>query len=87
MLGGYGVFGAGAYVEKTVTGMDSHFTLRIQFTFFKIDYWEGFAVLVYVDGALGYRQTFQLRDGDGGLCGLPSFWGQGDDGVFIVDAV
>lgn len=35
-FGGYAMFGAGTYVEKTFMGLDSHSSLRIQFTFFKV---------------------------------------------------
>ena len=28
---------------------------------------------------------FDVKDGQGGLCGEASFWGQGDDGTFEID--
>ena len=87
MLGGYNVFGTGAFVEKTVTGLGDHSALRFQFDFFKIDYWKGYELWVFVDGLSHqvHRQVFAVRDGQGGLCGEASFWGQGDDGVFAID--
>ena len=41
MLGGFNVFGTGAYVERTFTNLPSHTKIRIQATFYKIDSWDG----------------------------------------------
>ena len=57
MLGGYGVLnGASAYVEKVITGLPAHSTLRIQLTYTRVDHLG--AGVISVDGVQAWRRTF-----------------------------
>ena len=88
-LGGHGVFGMGAYVEKTLTDLPPHDGLRIQFSFLKVDQWNGRQGVLLLDGADIWRtQVYHQQGGyaGGGLatqvrgdngCGIKGY-NQGD---------
>ena len=70
MLGGYGVFGAGAYVEKTFTDLPVHAGLRIRLVFTRVDSWRDGEAQVWVDGQLAWRKTFAYMErGSTRACG------------------
>lgn len=50
MLGGYGVFGAGATAETSVSGIPEHSFLHIKFKFYSIDSWDTEVYYFEVDG-------------------------------------
>jgi len=52
MLGGYGVLGKGAEVEKTFGPLAPHTQLRVTLDFFKIDSWDLENAYLYIDGQL-----------------------------------
>ena len=55
MIGGYGVFGYGSYIEKTITGLGAHSKLRIRGRFIKIDKWYGKRGQMLVDGGVAWE--------------------------------
>eukprot|EP00966_Prymnesium_polylepis_P043290 1004721-Prymnesium_polylepis.2 len=58
MLGGYNVFGPGAYAEKTFGALPPHTGIRIQFTFTRVDAWRDGVGLLIVDGIEAWRKSF-----------------------------
>ena len=50
MLGGFNVFGKGAYAKKNFSDLPKHNKAVISFRFFKIDSWDGEAFIVKVNG-------------------------------------
>ena len=49
MLGGYNIFGTGAYATKNYNNLPPHFRVRIWFRFYKIDSWDSENLLVSVN--------------------------------------
>ena len=64
MLGGFNVFGADAFAEKTFDVSDAHTHLRVQLRFFKIDRWDNEYGFVSVDGVHAWSQMFRNYDGE-----------------------
>ena len=56
-LGGYGQFGVGAYVQKTLTDVAHHTGVRVQATFYKIDQWNGRQGVLLADGMEVWRSS------------------------------
>jgi len=79
LVGGYGVFGAGSYIEKKYTALPTHSGMRITGTMFKIDGWNNKAFQVFVDGMKSWES--QNYGGQPGIsqccCGVISYQ-QGD---------
>ena len=71
MLGGYNVFGIGAYAEKTFTALPPHTGIRIRFTFTRIDAWSDGDGLLLVDSVEAWRKSFHWTDTFGSVaaCG------------------
>ena len=90
MLGGYGVFGSGAYVEKTfdLSGAPPHSAVWVQLDFVKIDRWGGDSAYLTLNGELAWTQSFAAGSGDSSQCG-GSDYNQKEQLVSIVavDAV
>ena len=80
-LGGYGVFGAGAYAEKTLTDLPPHSAMRLLVRIQKIDKWEGEKMQVFVDGHIASLN--ELWHGGRHRCGLTGY--QQEDDSFWVD--
>ena len=55
MIGGYGVFGYGSYIEKTITGLGAHSKLRLRGRFIKIDRWYAKRGQLLVDGGVAWE--------------------------------
>jgi len=87
MVGGYGLFGPDAYVEKTFPLATAHSAIRIRATFNKIDEWKGRRALLYVDDNPVWLSK-ALRNCNGcnyqNGCGSTQ-WRSGDDAVLKVD--
>ena len=60
MLGGYNVFGSGAYVEKTfdLSGAPPHSVVRVELDFHKIDSWDNEWARLYLDGTQVWSRQF-----------------------------
>ena len=73
MLGGYNVFGSGAYIEKTFDLSDAppHGLVRVEVMFVAIDSWDWEDAQVLVDGNL--VASHQIRYGGSNQCG--GSWG------------
>ena len=74
MLGGYGVFGKDAYVEKTfdLSGAPQHSAVRVQLDFVKIDSWNGETAYLRLDGELAWSRSFWYYAGSQ-HCGLSDY--------------
>ena len=81
-LGGYGVFGAGAYAEKALSNLPPHSAMRLQMRIQRIDKWEGEKILVLVDGHVAYESYQQWRGGRH-RCGVDGH--QQEDDSFWLD--
>ena len=84
MIGGYGVFGSGAYIEKTFDLSDAplHGMVRVEVTFVVIDSWDGGeSAQVLVDGNL--VTSWERLGGGSNQCG----GGWGDYGPVELAAV
>ena len=57
MIGGYGKFSVGGYLEKTFSGLPAHTNLRLRATLFKIDRWNGRRFQVLVDGTAAWESS------------------------------
>ena len=71
MLGGYNVFGNGAYAQKTfdLSQAPPHSLVRVEFDFHKIDTWDSEVAQIYLDGELSMTsRTFAGATGLG-RCG------------------
>jgi hypothetical protein len=81
MLGGAGVFGKGAYIEKVLYNLPMHTGLRIEADWFKIDYWGGRyggrQLKVLIDGGEAFASDTYTSQGTWSLCGNTR-WRQGD---------
>jgi len=62
MLGGYGVFGRGAYVERTFEQLPPHSALRIQLTFTRVDAWGDGQAQMFVDGHQIVAKSFSYLE-------------------------
>ena len=72
MLGGYGVFGSGAAIEKTfdVSAAPPHSVVRVELDFFRIDSWDaGEKAEMYIDGTLVWSQEYDPSSGHTQECG------------------
>ena len=70
MLGGYGVFGVGAWVERTFENLPPHEALRLRLTFYRVDSWRDGEAQIWVDGNLAWRHSFWYREpGSTSACG------------------
>ena len=70
MLGGHGVFGRGAWVERTFDNLPAHEELRVQLTFYRVDSWGDGEAQIWVDGSLAWRKSFSyLERGSTRACG------------------
>jgi hypothetical protein len=75
ILGGYQLFGAGAYVEKTfdLSALSGHSAVRVTLSFVAIDSWDTSEdAQVYIDGALEWSATPNSISGGSHECGRPS---------------
>ena len=65
MLGGYGVIGKDAYVQKTfdLSGAPQHSAVRVQLDFVQIDGWNGDTAYLRLNGELAWSQIFSGYDG------------------------
>jgi hypothetical protein len=52
MFGGFNVFGTGAKIQKTFTGLPAHNTIIVRMQFWKIDSWDNEVGYLYLDGAV-----------------------------------
>ena len=86
MMGGYGIFGAGSYAEKTFHDLPAHAAVRVQLRFFKIDAWRAGPALVMIDGSEVWRkQSFSYREaGSTSACGTRGH-PMNNEGVADVD--
>ena len=62
MFGGYNMFGIGTILTRVDT-LPPHFLVRVSFNMFKINSWNGYDFVVYLDGDIGYRRTFEAGSG------------------------
>jgi len=86
MLGGYGVLGSGAAVEKTFEMLSAHTQVRVTFNFIKIDSWDpGENAFLYIDNVLVWQSGDFYMTGTG-ECG-DLFSGRGDALVYVNVAV
>ena len=71
MLGGYGIFGSGAYVQKTfgLSGAPAYSEVRVQLNFVKIDTWDGESAYLRLNGELVWSQSFVGSGGGSEQCG------------------
>ena len=69
ILGGYGVYGQGASAVRNLSGLQKHNKLRVNFTFVKVDTWDGESGEFYVDGKKVWSKSFQYNDGGSNTCG------------------
>lgn len=69
MLGGYGVFGAGASAEITFTDIPTHEVIKIEFRFYAGDSWDNEFFNLYVDDVLVKNENFQYSEGTADVCG------------------
>ena len=91
MLGGHGVFGGGAYIEKTFdlsgvreSGDPPHARVRIELTFFAIDSWDGEEARLWVDDELVSTTSFSAHASVTDECG--SGYNDPDPGRHIMSA-
>ena len=64
MLGGYKVFGKGAFVEKAFAIPAAHSVLRLQLKFYKVDRWDWHEyAYVSLDGAIAWSHMFEGKQG------------------------
>ena len=69
VLGGYGVFGGDAYVERIYNALPVHNILYIQFDFLQIDNWQSNTeAYLELDSSVVWRQVFSGNDGEE-MCG------------------
>ena len=83
MLGGYGIFGSGTYVQKTfdLSGAPAYSEVRVQLNFVKIDTWDGESAYLRLNGEVVWSRSF-VGSGDSEQCG-----GGSKEQVVSVDAV
>ena len=62
MLGGFNMFGKGTILTKFIT-LPPHYLVRVNFNMFKINSWGDEDFVVYLDGDLVYRSTFNTGTG------------------------
>jgi hypothetical protein len=82
MLGGYNIYGVGAYASKVYNNLPPYFRLRIWFRFYKIDSWDSENLYVSVNNVQKYSSiAFLFSDNmyTGDQCG----WGFGDQSTMI----
>jgi hypothetical protein len=57
MLGGYNIFGSGAYATKTFTNLPPFFKVRVWFRFYKIDTWDSEVLRVHENSDLKHTTS------------------------------
>lgn len=57
MLGGYGVFGTGAYAYKTFSNIPPFFKVRVWFKLYKIDSWDGKFLRIFESSILKHTTS------------------------------
>ena len=85
-LGGDQVFGVGAYVEKTFVNLPAHHGIRVQFTFLKVDHWNGRQGVALLDGGEIWRSDVYHQQGgytDGRHGSAQNARGRGDNGCGV----
>ncbi len=68
VLGGYGLFGAGASASKTYSDLISHNYVTIQYNLYFIDSWNGENYYLNVDGSL-FSGQYTTNSAGTNLCG------------------
>lgn len=58
ILGGYNLFGAGAYSSRTIALSGTQTSVDIAFRIYKFDTWDAENFHLYVDGGLEFSRTF-----------------------------
>ena len=91
MLGGYGVFGSGAYVEKTfdLSGAPEHSAVRVQLDFVQVDWWNGEFAYLLLGGEVVWSQSFSGGGGSQQCGGSGDWWKEqlvGVEGVLHTSA-
>ena len=77
LVGGYNKFGANTYVERTNSGLPSHYSARLRLLFLKIDAWDSEDFYITIDKTLIKTQRLEWNYDTitGNLCGNPTLFG------------
>jgi len=81
MIGGFGKFSVGDYVEKTYGSLPTHTGLRIRATLIKIDKWDSNELQLHVDSGVAWQSTPYTTHGQY-ICGDMGHQ-QGDQAVDV----
>ncbi|KAL4476414.1 hypothetical protein ABPG74_010147, partial [Tetrahymena malaccensis] len=73
LLGGFWLSGINSSISRSWTGLAPHWSIRIGFTVWKIDYWDNRNFFVQVDGQ--NKKTIQFSESSGkiNICGFGSY--------------
>ncbi|WP_259366766.1 PEP-CTERM sorting domain-containing protein [Colwellia sp. BRX8-7] len=63
VLGGFNLFGAGAFAQKTFTLSGNQTSVNVNLDFWKGDSWDGESFFVYVNGNLLFSQSYVYHQG------------------------
>jgi hypothetical protein len=63
MLGGYGIFGAGASVTRTYSSLPVHNMIKLKIQLFKIDSWNNESAFISIDGTVVWTKSYGVTEG------------------------
>ncbi|KAL4493947.1 hypothetical protein ABPG72_021964 [Tetrahymena utriculariae] len=73
VLGGFWLSGLGASISRVWNGLAPHWSIRIDYTVWKIDKWNNEYFYVSVDGQVKQQLQFSSSSGSNNFCGYGSF--------------